>query len=67
MKYTRADKSTIPTLSLDGNEAITDKDKSNMLNAYFSYCFNKSLPPLSDPDVSSNSMPSEVNLNTISL
>jgi len=29
----RADKSTIPTLSLDGNEAITDKDKSNMLNA----------------------------------
>jgi len=30
MKYMRADKSTIPTLSMDGNEAITT------LNAYIS-------------------------------
>jgi len=44
MKYTRADKYTIPTLSLDGNEAITDKDKSNMLNEYITDCFNKSGP-----------------------
>ena len=36
MKYMRLDKSTIPTLSLDDNEAISDKDKSTMLNSYFS-------------------------------
>ena len=62
MKYMRLDKSTIPTLSLDDNEAITDKDKSTMFNSYFSDCFNKSLPPL---DVPSETMLSEVNPNTI--
>jgi len=52
----RADKSTIPTLSLDGNDAVTDRDKSSMLNSYFSDFFNKSMPPLNDLDVFSESM-----------
>ena len=56
MKYMRAGKSTIPTLSLDGNDAVTDRDKSSMLNSYFSDCFNKSMPPLTDLDVFSESM-----------
>ena len=62
MKYMRSDKSTIPTLSLDDNEATTDKDKSTMLNLYFSDLFNKSLPSLNVPSVT---MLSEVNPNTI--
>ena len=62
MKCMRSDKSTIPTLSLDNNEAITDKDKSTMLNLYFSHCFNKSLRPLNVP---SETLLSEVNPNTI--
>jgi len=43
MKYMRADKSTIPTLSLDGNEAITDKHKSSMFKYFLivltSHCY----------------------------
>ena len=61
-QFLRSDKSTIPTLSLDDNEVNTDKDKSTMLNLYFSDLFNKSLPPLNVP---SETMLSEVNPNTV--
>ena len=34
---------------MNGTDAATDVDKSNLLNAYFSSCFNTSLPPLNNP------------------
>ena len=40
---------TIPVLSQDNTNAITDEEKSNMLNSYFSKCWNHSEPPLTDP------------------
>ena len=39
----------IPTLKQDGVSADTDEEKSNMLNEYFSECWNHSAPPLSEP------------------
>ena len=48
----RADESTIPTLMLDGHPC--------MLNAYFSDCFNRLLPPLSDTDMPPEAVMSEV-------
>ena len=39
---------SIPTLQEDGVSAVTDEEKSNMLNEYFSKCWNHSEPPLSD-------------------
>ena len=40
---------TIPVLSQDNINAITDKEKSNMLNSYFSNCWNHSELPLTNP------------------
>ena len=39
---------SIPTLQEDGVSAVTDEEKSNMLNEYFSKCWNHSEPLLSD-------------------
>ena len=44
MNYLRKEHSTIPALHPDGKYEF---DKANMLNNYFSTCFNTSLPPLS--------------------
>ena len=47
MKYLRKEQSTIPSLRSGGTSADNELDKANMLNNYFSTCFNTSLPPLS--------------------
>ena len=60
MKHLNKNDSTIPTLSMNGTEANTDQDKANMLNTFFSTCFNTSLPPLSVPDMHNNAVPSEM-------
>ena len=40
---------SIPTLNADdGITAVTDEEKSSMLNYYFSRCWNRSQPPLSE-------------------
>ena len=40
---------SITTLNADdGITAITDEEKSSMLNYYFSRCWNRSQPPLSE-------------------
>ncbi len=39
---------SIPTLSHNGACASDDMEKGNMLNSFFSTCFNTSHPPLSD-------------------
>ena len=36
---------SIPTLQEDGVSAVTDEEKSNMLNENFSKCWNHSEPP----------------------
>ena len=41
---------SVPTLSCNGVEASSDKDKANLLNSFFSTCFNTSYPPLSSSD-----------------
>lgn len=51
MKYMRTEHSTIPTLVLNDSIATSGREKSSMLNAYFSDCFNWSLPPLNEADL----------------
>ena len=48
VKLVNKQQETIPVLSQDNIKAITDKEKSNMLNSYFSKCWNHSEPPLTD-------------------
>ena len=48
VKLVNKQQETIPVLSQDNINAITDKEKSNMLNSYFSKCWNHSEPPLTD-------------------
>ena len=48
MKYLRKDQSTIPSLQSGDARADNDLDEANMLNNYFSQCFNTSLPSLSE-------------------
>ena len=48
VKLVNKQQETIPVLSQDNIKAITDKEKSNMLNSYFSKCWNHSEPPLID-------------------
>ena len=51
MKYLRKEQNTIPVLSHDdGSSAHNDNDKANMLNNFFSQCFNTKLPPLTPRD-----------------
>ena len=49
VKLVNKQQETIPVLSQDNTNAITDEEKSNMLNSYFSKCWNHSEPPLTDP------------------
>ena len=49
VKLVSKQQETIPVLSQDNINAITDEEKSNMLNTYFSNCWNHSEPPLTDP------------------
>jgi len=45
-KYLRKQISSIPTLSHNNVTSSTDQDKANMLNSFFSTCFNRSQPAL---------------------
>ena len=49
VKLVNKQQEPISTLSQDGVNAVTDEDKSNMLNNYFSMCWNHAEPPLTDP------------------
>ena len=49
VKLVNKQQETIPVLSQGNINAITDKEKSNMLNSYFSKCWDHSEPPLADP------------------
>ena len=42
IKFLNKQHVSIPTLNQDGVSANTDKEKSNMLNEYFSKCWNHS-------------------------
>ena len=50
VKYLRGEKSSIPSLKVDGVNVISDIDKANALNEFFSECFNSTLPPLNNDD-----------------
>lgn len=49
VKLVSGQQSLVPTLSQDNTQATTDRDKANMLNEFFSKCWNYSEPPLCDP------------------
>ena len=49
VKLVNKQQETIPVLSQDNINAITDEEKSSMLNTYFANCWNHSEPPLTDP------------------
>ena len=51
VKFLNKKQSSIPTLSKDSCEATTGPEKANLLNTYFSECFNHSVQPLSNEDV----------------
>ena len=46
IKFLNKSKTTIPTLSLGDKVAHSDVDKANLLNSFFTDCFNKSHPPI---------------------
>ena len=48
VKLVNKQQETIPVLSQDNINAITDKEKSNMLNRYISKCWNHSELPLTE-------------------
>ena len=50
VKFLNKKQSSIPTLSSDSCEASTGPEKANLLNIFFSKCFNQSVPPLSKDD-----------------
>ena len=50
MKYLWKEQNTIPVLSHNGSSAHNDNDKANMLNNFFSQCFNTKLHPLTPLD-----------------
>ena len=45
-KLVNKQEGSIPALSQDNVNAVTDEEKSNMLNSYFSKCWNYFQPPL---------------------
>ena len=47
IKYLKKEQSTLPTLQHEHAFAESNQEKANMLNQYFSMCFNKAVPPLS--------------------
>ena len=50
MKCLNKKEDTIPSLQEGNNQAINDKEKSDMLNMFFSLCWNSSEPPLFEAD-----------------
>lgn len=48
-QLTKSHQSSIPTMSHEGKTATSSKDKAEMVNDYFSTCFNTMVPPLDDP------------------
>ncbi len=48
-KTVKLEQESIPALNQDIVNAVTDEEKSNMLNRYFSTCWNRSESPLTDP------------------
>ena len=46
VKYANNNKPSIPVLQCDGVEYVTDQEKAQKRNSYFSSCFNPSHPPL---------------------
>ena len=50
MKYLRKQSSSIPNLSYNNVVSTMDQEKANMLNDYFSKCFNRALPSLQATD-----------------
>ncbi len=46
IKHLSKQKSSIPSLSLNGVTASTDSAKATMLNNFFFSCFNSAVPPL---------------------
>ena len=50
MTYLRKEQNTIPVLSHNASSAHNDNDKANMLNNFFSQCFNTKLHPLTPRD-----------------
>ena len=50
VKLLNKQKPTIPTLNKHGTAAMKNSKKANMLNQYFSECFSKVHPPLTDTD-----------------
>ena len=49
VKLVNKQEGSIPALSQENVNAVTDEEKSNMLNTYFSKCWNYSEHPLTDP------------------
>ena len=50
MKYLHKQTSSIPNLSYNNAVSSMDQEKANMLNDYFSKCFNRLQPPLQTTD-----------------
>ena len=48
VKLVNKQEGSIPVLSQDNVNAVTDEEKSNMLNTYFSKCWNYSEHPITD-------------------
>ena len=46
VKFANNSEPSIPVLQCDGFEYVTDQEKAQKLNSYFSSCFNTSHPPL---------------------
>ena len=65
VRYLNKQHSTIPTLQYGEQTANNDRQKAEMLNAYFSTCFNRSHPPLSSVQVDSSSPSNDSNLDDI--
>ena len=61
MKYLEKKGSTIPSLmNSTGQMATSGSDKANMLNEFFSQCFNQSFSPLAKEDEQFKSSSSSV-------
>ena len=62
VKFLNKQQSTIPTLLQGDQTATSDVEKAELLNAFFSTCFNRSHPPLNehpfDPSATSDNDPS---------
>ena len=60
MKYLNRNKQAIPTLVKEGVTAFSDDEKVNMLNLFFSSCFNASHPLLESQSASTSECPDEI-------